>query len=195
MSLPPETIKALDDQVREIAQHLGMEFDQEHADRQEQTWNYHAEIKSDNKRISFSTGGYKKPGRFVIRGEFPRDKKGQFQHNYHDKHSEITVAMDRGSEKIAHAIQSRLLPEYEKQLVGDMKRIEESNAYHADRLQVLQKVAEYFGQSMPEDDDRAIYPGPGWGVYRIEAIGNGEIKFDVSVSMAKAISIFDILRG
>jgi len=203
MSLTPETVKTLDDQVREIARHLEMEFDEEYAaERQEHRWSYHAEIKSDNKRISFATSDYrpelalKNCDRWIIRAVFPKDKRGQIQTGgYNVKTPEITVAMDRGAEKIARAIETRLLPEYEKQLTIALERIEKSDAYHEARLQTIKTVAEYFGQPVPEDDDRAIYPGPGWGVYKIEAVGNGEIKFYISAPMAKAISIFEILRG
>ena len=199
MSLTLERIKELDDQVMEIAWHLGMEWDQEYSARQEQSWNYNAEIKSGNKRISFSTRDTEFHGRFIIRGVFPRDKRGQFQHSYHDhdKRHEITVAMDRGAEKIAHAIQSRLLPEYEKQLLVALERIKKSDAYHAGRLQVLKVVAEYFGHPMPEDDDKAIYPPIEdglLGIYKIEANFEGGIKFDVSCTVEKALRIFEILK-
>ncbi len=197
MSLTPEIIKTLDDQVKEIAGYLGMEWDQEYADRQEQSWNYNAEIWNGNKRISFQHGGYKKEGRFFIQAVFPKDKRGQIKRDYNLKHPEITVAMDRGPEKIAHAIQSRLLPEYEKQLVVALERIEKSDAYHAGRLEVLRAVAEYFGDPAPEDDDKAIYPGLelGLGIYKIEANSDGGIKFDVSCDVQKALKIFDVLRG
>jgi len=208
MSLTPETVKTLDDQVREIAGHLEMEFDQEYADRQERNWSYHAEIKSGNKRILFSTLNFnpnsalKNNGRFVIRAVFPMDKKGQIHRNYNTKHPEITVAMDRGPEKISRAIETRLLPEYEKQLTIALERIEKSNASHANRLQALQTVAKYFGQPVPENDDKAIYPEiivgvdgnlKGLGIYKIEAASEG-VKFDVSCDVQKAIKIFDVLK-
>ncbi len=197
MSLTPERIKELDDQVKEIAKYLGMEFDQEYADLQERSWNYNAEIKGGNKRISITAGNYKLQGRFIIRGVFPRDKRGQFQNGgYNVKHPEITVAMDRGPKKIAHAIQSRLLPEYEKQLTIALENIEKSDDYHAGRLKVLQTVAEYFGQPIPEDDDKAIYPGleAGLGIYKIEVGSAGGVKFDCSCSAEKALKIFEILK-
>lgn len=205
MSLTPERLKELDDKVREIAGHLGMEFDQEYAALQEQAWNYHAEIKSGAKRLLFSTLNFnpesalKNNGRFVIRAVFPRDKKGQYQSGgYNVKTPEITVAIDRGPEKIAKAIQSRLLPEYEKQLVIALDHIEKSDAYHAGRMQTLKAVAEYFGQSAPEDDDKAIYPPGGHerlglGIYKIEADSKG-VKFSVECGIEKALKIFDILK-
>ncbi len=205
MSLTAETVKTLDDQVREIGKYLEMEFDQEYADRQERSWNYHAEIKSGNKRISFSVFGLdhfpplKNQGRFFIRGEFPKDKKGQVHNGgYNVKTPEITVAMDRGAEKIAKAIQGRLMPEYELQLAVALERIEESDAYHEDRLQILKTVAEYFGQPAPKDDDAAIYPPGGheklgFGIYKIEATSD-ELTFDVSTTIKKALQIFDVLK-
>ena len=194
MSLTPETVKTLDDQVKEIAGYLGMEWDQEYANRQERNWNYHAEIKLGNKRISFGTGAYKIDNRFVIRAVFPRDGKGQIQSGgYGVKYPEITVAMDRGPEKIANAIQSRLLPEYEKQLAVALERIEKSDAYHAGRLQTLKVIAEYFGQLVPEDDDKAISPGLELGIYKIEAASEG-VKFDVACGVPEALQIFEILK-
>jgi len=206
MSLLPETIKALNDQVREIAQHLGMEFDREFSKRQEQIWNYHGEINSGNKRIAFSTlkfnpeSALKDNGRFVIRAVFPKDKKGQCQYvGYNVETPKITVAMDRGSKKISRAIKTRLLPEYERQLVIALERIEKSDAYHAGRLQILKTVAEYFGQPAPENDDKAIYPPGGHeklglGIYKIEVCSDDQVTFTVTCGVPKALKIFDILK-
>ncbi len=196
MSLTPELIEELDNQVKEIAGHLGMEWDQEYADRQEQSWNYHAEIWSGDKRIAFSTSDLTGKVRFIIRAVFPKDKRGQIRRDYNRKHPEITVAMDRGPEKIARAIETRLLPEYEEQLAIVLECIEKSDAYHAGRLEILKAVAEYFGQPIPEDDDKAIYPGLelGLGVYKIEVSSDG-VKFDVSTTVEKALQIFEILKG
>jgi len=203
MRLSPETIKTLDDQVKEIAGHLGWEFDQEYADRQEQSWNYHAEIWNGNKRIALSTGTYKIDNRFVIRGQFPRDKKGEIWNGgYNVKQPEITVSMDRGPEKIAHAIQSRLLPEYERQLAIALDRIEKSDAYHAGRLQTLKAVAEYFGQPAPEDDDKAISPNiknpdgteTSLGIFKIEICSDRQIFFSVTCPIEKALQIVDLLK-
>ncbi len=199
MSLTPETVKTLDDQIREIARHLGWDFDEEYAAGRECNWNYHAEIKSGNKRIAFSTF-LKNQGRFVIRAVFPKDKKGQYQSGgYNVKTPEITVAMSRDAEKIARAIESRLLPEYELQLAVALERIEKSNAYHEARLQTLKAVAEYFGHPVPEDDDKAIYPkligtGRDMGIYKIEVSSTG-LKFEVDTSIEKALQIFDVLNG
>ncbi len=193
MKLTPEALQKLDDQVREIGKHLGMEFDQEYADRQEQIWNYHSEIKSGNKRISFQTGGYKMEDRFSIRGEFLKDKKGQIHHDYNAEWPKITVAIDRGPDKIAKAIQARLMPEYERQLLFAVEQIKKSDAYHDGRLQVLRAVAEYFGQDVSQDDDKAIYPEMGRGIYKIEAVSEG-VKFDVSCAVSEALKIFDILK-
>lgn len=194
MKLTPEALQKLDDQVREIGKHLGMEFDQEYADRQEQIWNYHSEIKSGNKRIAFQTGGYKMEDRFSIRGEFLKDKKGQIHHDYNAEWPKITVAIDRGPEKIAKAIQSRLMPEYERQLAVAMENNLKSDAYHDARLQALRTVADYFGQPVPEDDDKAIHPEMGLGIYKIEAVSEG-LKFEVSTTTEKALQIFKILKG
>jgi hypothetical protein len=194
MSLIPERIKELDNQVKEIAAHLEWEFDQEYADRQERNWNYHAEIKNGNKVISFSTSDFTGKIRFIIRAVFPRDKKNQsWDGGYNTKRPEITVGRDRGPEKIAHAIQSRLLPEYEKQLVIALENIKKSDAYHAVRMETLKTIAEYFGLPTPEDDDKAIYPGMEKGVYKIEAASEG-VKFDISTSVEKALQIFEILK-
>ncbi len=196
MSLSMEQIKTLDNQVREIAGHLGMEWDQEYADRQEQSWNYHAEIWSGDKRIAFSTSDLTGKVRFIIRAVFPKDKKGQYQIQYNAQHPEITVAMDRGPEKIAMAIETRLLPEYEEQLAIALENIKRSDVYHEGRLKVLQTVAEYFGQPAPEDDDKPIYPGmeSGLGIYKIEVSSDG-VKFDVSTTVEKSMQIFEILKG
>ena len=195
MSITPETIKTLDDQVREIGKFLEMEFDQEEkAKRGEWSLNYWAGLKTGSKRISFQTGDYKLRGRFEIRAVFPQDKKGQIQSGgYNVKTPEITVAIDRGAEKIARAIQSRLLPEYEKQLITVLENIERSNNYHAGRLQILKTVAEYFGQVAPEDDDKPIYPYSGWGIYKIESTSDG-VKFEVSASVQIALKIFELLK-
>ena len=196
MSLTPETVKTLDDQVREIARYLEMEFDEEYAARREGSWNYHAEIWNGNKRISFSTGQYKQEGRFQIRAVFPMDKKGQIHRDYNTKHPEITVAMGRGAEKIARAIETRLLPEYERQLAIALDRIEKSNACYEGRLQTLKTVAEYFGECIPEDDNKPIYLGHlqlGMGIYKIETCSEG-VKFDISTTIEKALRIFDILK-
>ncbi len=199
MSLTPETIKTLDDQVREIARHLEMEFDEEYAGRREGNWNYHAEIWKGNKRISFSALDFTGKTRLAIRAVFPRDKRGQVHNGgYNVKTPEITVAMNRGQEKIARAIETRLLPEYEKQLAVALENIERSKAYHEVRLQPLKAVAEYFGQPVPEDNDKAIYPkligtGRDMGIYKIETCSEG-VKFDVSCDMQKAIKIFDVLK-
>lgn len=201
MKLTPEDLNELDHRVKEIGKHLGMEFDQEDADRQERDWNYRAILQCIPKRISFSLKDYGQSyaDRFVIRGEFPRDKKGQLHNNtYRDKWPEITVAIDRGPEKIAKAIQGRLMPEYERQLATALENIKKSDAYHAGRLQILRSVAEYFGQAMPEEDDKAIYPPTGahWGIYKIEAgCDSGEVKFELFCSLKKALQIFDILKA
>ncbi len=197
MSLTPERIKELDDQVREIGKHLGMEFDEEERKRRDE-WSsiYWAGLISGDKRISFSTSNITGKTRLFIRPVFPRDQKGQYQTPYNAKHPEITVAMDRGPEKIAHAIQSRLLPEYEKQLVIVLENIAKSDAYHAMRMETLKTIAEYFSIPIPEDDDKAIYPpidGGLLGIYKIEADSEG-VKFDVSTTVKKALQIFEILR-
>ncbi len=194
VKLTTEDLQKLDDQVREIGKYLGMEFDQEYVDRQEREWNYWAELKNGNKRISFNTSDSKIAGRFLIRGEFPKDKRGQTHRDYNAEWPKITVAMDRGADKIAKAIQSRLLPEYEKQLAVALERIARSDAYHDGRLMALRAVAEYFGQCMPGDDDKAIHPEMGLGIYKIEATSEG-IKFDVDTSVEKALQIFQILKG
>ena len=197
MRLSPETIKTLDDQVREIGKYLGMKFDQEERDRRDEwSTNYWAGLITGSKKISFQTGDYKLQGRFLIRPVFPQDKKGQIQSGgYNVKTPEITVAIDRGAEKIARAIETRLLPEYEKQLITVLENIERSDTYHAGRLEVLKAIAEYFGQVAPEDDDKPIYPGMelGLGIYKIEATSDG-IKFDISTTVKKALQVFDILK-
>lgn len=199
MSLTPERIKELNDYVRGIAAHLGWEFDEEYAGHQEQTWSYNVQIKSGDKRISFSTSEFTGKLRFIIRAVFPKDKRGQLQTGgYNTKHPEISVAIARGPEKIAHAIQSRLLPEYEEQLAVALDHVEKSNAYHAGRMQTLKTVAEYFGQTAPENDDKAIYPPGGheklgFGIYKIETVSEG-VKFEVSCSIDKALKIFNILK-
>lgn len=195
MSLIPERIKELDDQVREIGKHLGMEFDEEERRRRDE-WSsdYWAGLISGNKKISFQTGDYKLQGRFNIRADFPKDKKGQLQRGYNGRWPEITVAIDRGAEKIARAIETRLLPEYEKQLAIALEQVEKSDAYHAVRLQTLKTVAEYFGQPIPEDDDKPIYPEMGKGIYKIEAISEG-VKFEVTCGVPEALRIFEILKG
>ncbi len=195
MSLTSEIIKTLDDLVWGIAASLGgrWEFDQEYAAGREGSWNYVAELKNGDKRISFSTGHYKIDNRFIIRGVFPKDKKGQYQTSYNAKNLEITVAIDRGPEKIAHAIQSRLLPEYEAQLVIVLENIKKSDAYHAGRIETLKTIAEYFGQPTPEDDGKAIYPEMGRGIYKIEADSEG-VKFEVTCGVPEALRIFEILK-
>jgi hypothetical protein len=197
MKFAAEDLSRLDNQVREIGKYLGMDFDQDYVDRQERDWNYSSELKSGPKRISFRASDYKAQDRFVIRGEFPKDKKGQIHRaEYNLKWPEITVAIDRGAEKIAKAIKSRLMPEYEKQLPVVLEMIQKSDAYHAGRLQVLQTVADYFGQPRPEEDDKAIYPGPEVSrkIYKIEPGSDGGVKFDVNTSVEKALTIFDILK-
>ncbi len=193
MKLTTEELQKLDDQVREIGKYLGMEFDQEYADRQERDWNYWSRLKSGDKKISFASGSYKMEGRFIIRGEFPKDKRGQIYHKYNSKWPEISVAMDGTSEKIARAIQTRLLPEYESQLVAALENNLKNDAYREGRLKTLQSVAEYFGVPLPKDDDKAIYPEMGRGIYKIEACYDG-VKFEVSTSTEKALQIFEILK-
>ncbi len=195
MKLTPEELQKLDDQVREIGKYLGMEFDQEYADRGERDWNYWAELKNGDKKISFNCDhpGLVNKCRFFIRGEFPRDKRGQIHTRYDDPWPKITIAMDRGPEKIAKAIQSRLMPEYERQLAVALENNLKSDAYHDGRLLTLHAVAYYFGVSLPEDDNQAIYPEMGIGIYKIEAVSEG-VKFDVACSVDKALQIFDILK-
>ncbi len=193
MKLSPEALQKLDDQIREIGQHLGMEFDQEYADNRDENWNYRAELKQGSKWISIDIGGYKQEGRFIIRGQFPRDKKGQIHRTHNAKQVEITVAMDRGSEKIAKTIQSRLMPEYEKQLAIALENNLKSDAYRDGRLKALRAVALYFGQTCPESDDAAIYPEMSIGIYKIEAVSEG-LKFQVECSLEKALEIFEILK-
>ncbi len=195
MKLSPEDLQKLDDQVREIGTHLRMAFVEGYANRHERDWNYRAELKSGNKRISFSTSDYKIAARFAIRGEFPRDKRGQVHNGgYNAKWPEITVAMDRGPEKIAKAIQSRLMPEYERQLAFALENNLKSDAYHDGRLKALRAVTEYFGQPPPRSDEEAIYPEMGRGIYKIEAVSEG-LKFEVSTTVEKALQIFKILKG
>ncbi len=192
MKLTPEALQKLDDQVREIGKHLGMDFNEEYTNHTERDWNYWAELKNGNRRISFNT--YQIAGRFLIRGEFPKDKRGQTHHDYNAEWPKITIATDRGAEKIAKAIQSRLMPEYERQLAGTLESNLKSDAYHDGRLMALRAVAEYFGQCIPGDDDKAIYPEMGLGIYKIEACSEG-LKFEISASVEKSMQIFKILKG
>lgn len=194
MKLTPEDLKKLDDQVKEIGKYLGMEFDQEYADRHEQDWNYWVKLKNGDKRISFNTGDYLARGRFIIRGEFPKDKKGQVHAPYNATWPQISIAINRGAEKIAKAIQSRLMPEYERQLTVALETNLKSDAYHDGRLEALRAVTEYFGQPPPRSDDEAIHPGAEIGIYKIEAVSEG-LKFDVSCTIEKALQIFEILKG
>lgn len=191
MKLTPEELKKMDDQIREIGRHLGMEFDPAYI--YERDRNYVSHLKSGNKKISFTTGDYKLQGRFEIRGEFPRDKRGTINRPYNTEWPQITVAIDRGPEKIAKAIQSRLLPEYEKQLAVALENNIKSDAYHDGRLKVLRAISDYFGRPVLEDDNTAIYPETGMGIYKIEVVSEG-VKFEVSCGITEALKIFDILK-
>lgn len=193
MKLTTEDLKKLDDLVRDIGKYLGMEFDEEYINLQERDWNYWAQLKNGNKRISFNAGDYKAVGRFIIRGEFPRDKRGQIHTPYNAEWPKITIAIDRGPEKIAKAIQSRLMPDYDRQLVIALEGVKKSDAYHAGRLSVLKTMADYFGQPIPEDDNAAIHPKMGMGIYKIEAVSEG-VKFEVSCGVKEALKIFEILK-
>lgn len=71
MSITLEQVNGLDDKVREIGKFLGMEFDEEYAQKHERDWAYWGQLKNGNKIISFHTGDFKIKDRWQIRGEFP----------------------------------------------------------------------------------------------------------------------------
>lgn len=194
MGNTPEYLKEMDDKVREIGKHLGMEFDHEYADKQERNWNYWSQLKNGNKVISFHTGGYKFIDRWRISVSFPRDARGQAQTGYNVKCPEINISMGKSSEKVAKDIKSRLLPEYEKQLADVLVRNESSNRYAEGRMRQICEIADFLGQKRPEDDNRlALYPMLGKGVYKIEPYSQEHVKFDVECPADKAIEILKIL--
>ena len=193
MSNTPEYLKVMDDRVREIGKHLGMELDEKECAK-ERYWNYLANLKNGNKVICLSTGQYKFKDRWHISGSFPRDNKNQSQTEYNVKLPDITVAMNKTPEKVAKDIKARLLPKYEAQLAKVLVRIESSNKYHADKLACVQKIAGFLNVEVPTDDYRmALFPQGQRGVYKIEPYSDGKVKFDVEVDADKAIEILKIL--
>ncbi len=203
MSLTPEQIKVLDDQVlddqvRGVATHLGWEFDEEYATKHERGWGYYSQLKNGMKALGFSTGDYKFKDRWSIRAIFPRDDKGQLNTAYNFKWPEMTVSMAKTPEQIAKNIKSRLIPEYERQLAEVLIKIESSNRYHSGKLAQIIKVATYLGLPTPTDDNRmSLYPGHetcnGHGVHRIEAYSEDKVKFEVEIGADKAIEILKLL--
>lgn len=194
MNFTPEQLKEMDGKVQEIGKFLNMDLDEEATRRRERDWNYFAELKNGTKMLSFHTSDYKLKDRWQIRAEFPRDNKGQLQTGYNDPWPEITVSMSKTPEKIARDIKSRLLPEYEAQLEKVIVRNETSNKYHAGRLAMMQKIAEFLGMPKPDDDTKSdLFPEYEKGVHRITACSEDKVKFDVEVSPEKAIEILKIL--
>ncbi len=192
MKLTPKQLKEMDDKVREIGKFLDMEFDKEGASKRKRGWNYWAELKNGKKTRSFHTSDFELQGRWEIRAEFPRDNKRQLQTIYGDHQPEITVSMNKSAEKIARDIKSRLLPEYESQLVEVLARIESSNKYEAGKLATKKKIVDFLGVSIHEANG-CLYPDGQRGVYKIEANSEKTVKFDVEVGADKAIEILKIL--
>ncbi len=189
-----EQIWRWDDQVREIGRHLGMEFDEEYAQKNERNWAYRSHLKNGNKTIAFHSGEYKFKDRWQIRAEFPRDAKGQTQTAYNFKRPEITVAMSKPAEKIARDIKSRLLPEYGTALKDVLARIESSNKYSAGRMDQIGRVADFLGMPRPTDDSReTIYPGGDRGVFSIHPVSDNRVKFAIEVDASVAIEILKLL--
>ncbi len=194
--LTKEQVIQWDDQVQEIGKFLGMEFDEEYAQKHERDWNYWGQVKNGNKVISFHTADFKLKDRWQIRAEFPRDAKGQIQTAYNFKWPEITVSMTKEAEKIAKDIKSRLLPEYELQLAETIKRNEAADNYRNGRLRTMQMIADFLGVKSPDDDQGAtIFPERGheMGVYKIEPYSDNRVKMDVECSPEKAIEILKLL--
>lgn len=193
MSNTPEYLRKMDDKVREIGKYLGMEFDEEYAQKHERDYNYWSHLKNGTKGISFHTSDYKLKDRWQIRAEFPRDDKGRLNTGYNQKWPEITVAMSKGPEKIAKDIKSRLLPGYEKQLADVIARNESANRYVEGRLTQICKVADFLGMERPDDDSKTLYPPSEKGVYRIAAYSDNSVKFEVEVDADRAIEVLKIL--
>lgn len=190
--LDKEQITLWDAKVKEIGKFLGMEFS---ARTDEREWNYYSYLKNGNKVLCFHAGD---KDRWMISVDFPRDAKGQMQTGYGDARLEITVSMAKCAEKIAKDIKSRLIPEYEAQLVKVLERIEKANAYAAGRLAQIRKVAEFLGVDEPKDDEKRnaiIYLGHEQkGIYSIEAYGKEKVKIkDIEVSAELAIEILKVV--
>ena len=166
------------------------------ASDEDMRWNKWAHLKGpDNQEIRVENGDYKTKGRFSFSGCFPRNEKGEYLH--YGKSTSITVAVDTTPERIAKAIQSRLLPEYLIELKKAIEQTEASNRYHRTRHDNLKKIADHLGVELSSWDGGKtdfIYADIP-AIRRIEAYGEDTVKFEVETTPEMAIKIIDLLKS
>jgi hypothetical protein len=152
--------------------------------------------------IHFKNGGYHLEGKWHISSRYPRDVKGDSQAR-NEEGIEINIAETKTPEQIARDIQKRFMPSYEENLTLVMERIKRSNEYHLKAKATIDKLSEYFLNSLGKEPQKAnqdpwaktlyVYDElPGLGS-TIEVSGD-EVTFKVSVKLEKAIEIFEMLR-
>ena len=92
-------------------------------------------------RLSISNGCYSgshKPGRLVVRGEFP---EGAARNVYDPaKYTEITCDENKSPEQIAKDIERRLMPEYRESLKVVLERIDNEEKYITKRSAIWRRL-------------------------------------------------------
>lgn len=151
-------------------------------------------------RLSISNGCYlgsHKPGRLVVRGEFP---EGAANSVYEPaRYTEITCDENKSPEQIARDIERRLMPEYGESLKVVLERIDNEKKYIAKRSAMIQKIANHLGLRVEDDDrrDRTRYPNIwiryGKAVRNIVAYSDEKVKLEVEADADLAIKILAVI--
>ena len=151
-------------------------------------------------RLSISNGCYSgshKPGRLVIRGEFP---EGAARNVYDPaKYTEITCDENKSPEQIAKDIERRLMPEYRESLKVVLERIDSEEKYIMKRSAIIEKIAKHLGLGVRDDDRRdpmrhpSIWIRYGRAVRNIAAYSDEKVKFEVEADADLAIRILTLI--
>lgn len=151
-------------------------------------------------RLSFSNGCYSgshKPGRLVVRGEFPEGATGSVYEPA--KYTEITCDENKSPEQIARDIERRLMPEYRESLKVVLERIDNEEKYITKRSAMMDKIAKHLGLGVRDDDrrDRTRHPNIwiryGRAVRDILAYSDEKVKFEVEADADLAIKILTVI--
>lgn len=146
---------------------------------------------SNEEQIFVCTGGYQNKSSIRISSSYPRDARGQY--TAYEMEISINVVETKTADQIAKDIQRRFLPQHRINLAVVQEKIRQSNKYMSDRLANITQIADHFGWELSGQDQETIYC-PIDGVYRIEALNDMNVKFDVQCRPTLAIKILELLK-
>ncbi len=195
-----EDIASLNELTRKIAAALGSPW--RYVEQNDEPYPTDHVDDGNGARLYFRWADYNKRTRIAVSGSLHIGKNGSYEEVRENGHRvpvpDITVAVERGVEKIVAEIRRRLLPEYMRLLGIARAQVASHNDYEGTRRANLTALAAIVCTSEPKNDEQAsvtYYHNDGRGYGDIWCSADScNLKLS-SLSIATAREVLELLAG